>query len=200
MAVVNSCCFKCGLKAGSIIIGVIMLMFSLIFLFTTIGIVADWQTFDTEFLDHRLARYNSTTSESLREELKRLMKKFQEDIRPVWKNEFISLYCFLPWYALVNVCLILGAAKEIRSLLILWIAFTLGFLLWTFALVSVMFAYDTTPNFVGGVAVAQLSNFAVCACFILVVFSLYQEIKQKRIKVVDGGAGRGETYLEQPHT
>ena len=26
------------------------------------------------------------------------MKTFQEDIRPVWKNEFISLYCFLPWY------------------------------------------------------------------------------------------------------
>ena len=66
-------------------------------------------------------------------------------------------------YALVNVCLILGALKEVRSLLLLWIGFTIGFLLWTFALVSVMFAYDTTPDFVGGVAVAQLSNFAICA-------------------------------------
>ena len=56
MAVVNSCCFKCGLKTGSVIIGVIMLTFSVIFLFTTIGIVADWQTIDTTFLDHRLAR------------------------------------------------------------------------------------------------------------------------------------------------
>jgi len=29
--------------------------------------------------------------------------------------------------------------------------------------VSVMFGYDTTPNFVAGVAVAQIANFAVCA-------------------------------------
>ena len=37
--------------------------------------------------------------------------------------------------------------------------------------------------------------------FILVVFSLYQEIKQKRIKGIHGvGVGSGETYLEQPHT
>jgi hypothetical protein len=37
--------------------------------------------------------------------------------------------------------------------------------------------------------------------FILVVFSLYQEIKQKRIKEMDGGGvGRGETYLQQPQT
>ena len=35
--------------------------------------------------------------------------------------------------------------------------------------------------------------------FILVVFSLYQELKQKRIKEVDltgGGGGRGENYLQ----
>jgi hypothetical protein len=91
------------------------------------------------------------------------MKTFQEDIRPVWKKEFISLYCFLPWYALVNLFLIIGSLKEIRSLLVLWIAFTVGFLVWSFVLVSVMFAYDTTPNFVGGVAIAQLTNFAICA-------------------------------------
>merc|ERR1711894_793932 len=99
MVVVNSCCFKCGLKTGSVIIGVILLMFSVIFLLTTIGIVADWTTFDTTFLDHRLARLNTTTSESLQEEIRDLMKTFQEDIRPIWKNKFISLYCFLPWYS-----------------------------------------------------------------------------------------------------
>ena len=61
------------------------------------------------------------------------------------------------------MCLIIGAIKEIRSLLLLWIAFTVGFLIWTFVLVCVMFAYDTAPDFVGGVAIAQLSNFAICS-------------------------------------
>ena len=36
-------------------------------------------------------------SESVRDELKQAMEIFQEDIRPVWKKEFVSLYCFLPW-------------------------------------------------------------------------------------------------------
>ena len=68
-------------------------------------------------------------------------------------------------YALVNLCLIIGALKEIRSMLLVWIAFTVGFLALSFTLVSVMFSYDTTPNFVGGVAIAQLSNFAILARF-----------------------------------
>ena len=38
---------------------------------------------------------------------------------------------------------------------------TLVFIIWTFVLVSVMFGYDSTPNFVAGVAVAQLCNFMV---------------------------------------
>ena len=42
-------------------------------------------------------RYNSTAADKLREELNELKKTFQNDIRPVWKKEFISLYCFLPW-------------------------------------------------------------------------------------------------------
>ena len=33
----------------------------------------------------------------------------------------------------------------------------------SFVLVSIMFGYDTTPNFVAGVAVAQIVNFAICA-------------------------------------
>ena len=148
--------------------------------------------------------------------------------------EIIFLY-LCTRYSLINLCLIIGSLKEIRSLLLLWIAFTLGFLIWTFVLVAIMFTYDTTPNFVGGVAIAQLSNFAISGwlviiwslvswvylklciymyiicnislfqnlpcSFILVVFSLYQEIKQKRIKEMDGGGvGRGETYLQQPQT
>ena len=42
-------------------------------------------------------RLNTTMSESVRDELKQAMEIFQEDIRPVWKKEFVSLYCFLPW-------------------------------------------------------------------------------------------------------
>ena len=42
-------------------------------------------------------RLNTTMSESVRDELKEAMEIFQEDIRPVWKKEFVSLYCFLPW-------------------------------------------------------------------------------------------------------
>ena len=42
-------------------------------------------------------RYNTTAAEKLRETLSKLEKKFQEEIRPVWKKSFISLYCFLPW-------------------------------------------------------------------------------------------------------
>ena len=40
---------------------------------------------------------NSSIAKELRDKLTKLAKTFQEDIRPVWKNEFISLYCFLPW-------------------------------------------------------------------------------------------------------
>ena len=66
-------------------------------------------------------------------------------------------------YALVNLLLIVGAKKEIKSLILLWIFFTLGFLIWSFVLVSIMFSYDTTPNFVAGVGMAQLCNFCISA-------------------------------------
>ena len=106
-------------------------------------------------------RSNSTIAQELREKLETLKDIFQEEIRPVWKKEFISLYCFLPWYALVNLLLVIAARKEIKILVLLWIAFTVGFLIWSFVLVSIMFGYDTTPGFVAGVGIAQLFNFII---------------------------------------
>ncbi len=50
------------------------------------------------FLFLPLIRYNSSTAEKLKDELDELRDAFQKEIRPVWKKEFISLYCFLPWY------------------------------------------------------------------------------------------------------
>ena len=106
-------------------------------------------------------RSNSTIAQELREKLETLKDIFQEEIRPVWKKEFISLFCFLPWYALVNLLLVIAARKEIKILVLLWIAFTVGFLIWSFVLVSIMFGYDTTPGFVAGVGIAQLFNFII---------------------------------------
>ena len=83
-------------------------------------------------------------------------------------------------YSLINLCLIIGSLKEIRSLLLLWIAFTVGFLIWTFVLVAIMFTYDTTPNFVGGVAIAQLSNFAICG-WLVIIWSLVSWVYLKLI-------------------
>ena len=65
-------------------------------------------------------------------------------------------------YALANVMLIMGAKLEVPLLILPWLLTTVGFLIWSFVLVSVMFAWDTTSGFAGGVAVAQLINFAVC--------------------------------------
>ena len=39
--------------------------------------------------------------------------------------------------------------------------FTLGFLIWSFVLVSIMLTYDTSPGFVAFIALTQLLNFAV---------------------------------------
>ena len=66
----------------------------------------------------------------------------------------------------MNVLLIIGARKEIKFLLLLWILFTVGFLIWSFVLISIMFAYDTTPGFVAGLAVAQLVNFVACSWYV----------------------------------
>ena len=57
MAVVDSCCFKCSTKTGSVIIGALLLIFCVGFLIVTIGLVAAWEDFDTQFLDDRLSRY-----------------------------------------------------------------------------------------------------------------------------------------------
>ena len=43
-------------------------------------------------------RSNTTLGKEVRTKLETLRQTFQEEIRPVWKKEFISLYCFLPWY------------------------------------------------------------------------------------------------------
>ena len=93
-------------------------------------------------------------------------------------------------YALVNILLIIGAKKDIKILVVLWLLesihvlfsyepktsrritriaciscqplqFTLGFLIWSFVLVSIMLTYDTSPGFVAFIALAQLLNFAV---------------------------------------
>jgi len=195
---VQSCCFKFNTRTGSMLIGALLFIFALIFLLVTIGLVAGWEDFDTTFLDDNLnnAGSNKTLGEEDRTKLETLRQTFQEEIRPVWKKEFISLYCFLPWYAIVNLLLIIGAKKEIKILLLLWIAATLVFIIWTFVLVSVMFGYDSTPNFVAGVAVAQLCNFMVNLCLIVVVFSFYQELKAKTIKDV----GRNNEGLTEETT
>lgn len=57
--------------------------------------------------------------------------------------------------------LVIAARKEIKILLLLWIAFTVGFLIWSFVLVSIMFGYNTTAGFVAGVGIAQLFNFII---------------------------------------
>ena len=40
--------------------------------------------------------------------------------------------------------LIIGAVKEIRVLLIIWVVATLAVLVWEFVLLSILFSYDTT--------------------------------------------------------
>jgi len=197
MPVVNSCCFKCSNRTGSVVIGALLFVFCLAFLGVCIGLVAGWDDFDTDFLDNTLSRYNSTAADKLRNELNELKKTFQDDIRPVWKKEFISLYCFLPWYALVNILLIIGAKKDIKILVVLWLLFTLGFLIWSFVLVSIMLTYDTSPGFVAFIALAQLLNFAVLGSFVIVVFSFYQELRGDVVKEVLINSSREEEYVQE---
>ena len=47
-------------------------------------------------------------------------------------------------YGFANVLLILGAVKEIRLMLVVWMVATLATLVWEFVLLSVLFSYDTT--------------------------------------------------------
>jgi hypothetical protein len=55
MPIVNSCCFKGSTRTGSMVIGVLLLIFCIAFLGVTIGLVAGWDDFDTEFLDNTLS-------------------------------------------------------------------------------------------------------------------------------------------------
>ena len=55
--------------------------------------------------------------------------------------------------------------------------FTLGFLIWSFVLVSIMLTYDTSPGFVAFIALAQLLNFAILGRYhfkMNMVLSFYQ--------------------------
>lgn len=56
MPIAQTCCFKLSNKTGTILIGAILLTFSVCFLFVTIGLVAGWEDFNTDFLDDRLSR------------------------------------------------------------------------------------------------------------------------------------------------
>ena len=56
MPVVNSCCFKCSNRTGSVIIGALLFAFCLAFLGVCIGLVAGWDDFDTDFLDNTLSK------------------------------------------------------------------------------------------------------------------------------------------------
>lgn len=102
------------------------------------------------------------------------MSSTLKEIGPVWKNEFISLFCFMPWYALINLLLIIGAVKEIRGLLLVWLVATVIALVWEFVLLSILFSFDTTVGFVLTLSVLHLFNFVLLSYFILVVFSYYQ--------------------------
>ena len=102
----------------------------------------------------------ATKVDNLQVKLSNISETLKE-IGPVWKKEFISLFAFLPWsdlsksenlfftnfflrYGFANVLLIIGAVKEIRVLLIIWVVATLAVLVWEFVLLSILFSYDTT--------------------------------------------------------
>ncbi len=53
-----------------------------------------WRGVTIKFNFVVLFRLNST---SLKDEYVAIRDAFQKEVRPVWKKEFISLYCFLPW-------------------------------------------------------------------------------------------------------
>ena len=57
MPVTNSCCYKLSNRKGTIVIGALLLAFSVGFLIVTIGLVAGWEDFDTKFLDDSLDKY-----------------------------------------------------------------------------------------------------------------------------------------------
>ena len=109
------------------------------------------------------------------------------------------MFCFLPWYGLANVLLVLGAVKEIRALLLVWLAATVISLVWNFVLLSILFSYDTTVGLVLTFAVLHLVNFIVVSYFMLVVFSFYQvNLKYHGFKIylpgIDGHENQGHHH------
>jgi len=186
-------------RSGTIAIGGFLLVFTIILLGVSVGFIAGWEDFDTSFLvdaSNKLRSQceqedyvgNCTNREWVAAKVDNLQVKLNnisetlQEIGPVWKKQFISLFAFLPWYGLANVILIIGAVKEIRILLIIWGVATLAALVWEFVLLSILFTYDTTVGFVLTLAILQLVGFSVFSYFILIVFSFYQEMTAQTIK------------------
>merc|ERR1712025_1536661 len=212
MPVLDFCCFKFENKHGSIAIGTILLSFTVIFTGVCVGFIAGWEQFDTSFLLDASTKIrepcleedyvgNCTNRDWVASKVENFqmklsnMSRILKDIGPVWKNEFISLYNFLPWYALANVLLILGALKEVRFLLIIWLVATVILIIWEFTLLSILFTFDTTVGFVVSLAILQLLNFIFLSYCILIVFSFFQELTARKIK--DLIIGRAEEYLHK---
>merc|ERR1711997_225260 len=205
MPALDSCCGVSN-KTGTIAIGTFLLCFSIVFLGVSIGFIAGWEEFDTSFLvdaSNKLKEscqdpdYPSQTNctkrlwvagevDNLQAKLNNISNTLR-DIGPVWKNQFISLFAFLPWYGFANVLLILGAVREIRLMLVVWMLATLTALVWEFVLLSILFSYDTTVGFVVGLAVMQLIGFSVFCFFLIIVFSFYQELTAQTIKDIITG-------------
>jgi len=205
MPALDSCCGISN-KTGTITIGTLLLLSTIILLGVCIGFVAGWEDFDTSFLVDASNKirsscngttFASTTNCTTRgwvagkvDNLQSKLNNISDTLRkigPVWKNEFISLFAFLPWYGFANVLLILGAVKEIRILLVLWTLTTIVALIWGFVLLSILFSYDTTVGFVVGMAVMQILGFSVMCFFMVIVFSFYQELTAQTIKEIIAG-------------
>ena len=54
------------------------------------------------------------------------------------------IQCNTNRYGFANVLLILGAVREIKVMLLVWLVATLAALVWEFVLLSILFSYDTT--------------------------------------------------------
>eukprot|EP00088_Acartia_fossae_P066874 TRINITY_DN8310_c0_g1_i1.p1 TRINITY_DN8310_c0_g1~~TRINITY_DN8310_c0_g1_i1.p1 ORF type:complete len:216 (+),score=48.68 TRINITY_DN8310_c0_g1_i1:62-709(+) len=211
MPVLDACCFKGSNKTGSIAIGVILLVCSIIFLGVVIGFVAGWEKVDSNFLlkvSDRIRdpcrepdyKGNCTNREWWAERVDSLQikwDKLNEDVKTIWKNEFISLYCLIPWYCLANILLIIGAYKEIKILLLVWIAASLITLIWLFVLLAIIFSYTSTIEFVLTLALLQILCFFVLAYFMVVVFSFYQELVAKTLRSLVLLGSSGEEYINK---
>jgi len=203
-------------KTGSLAIGVLLLTCTTINIGLSVGFIAGWEHFDTSFLvdaSNRLRDWceesrmnvnytgNCTKREWAITQVDNLHEKigtYSETLKvmgPVMKNSLISAWAFLPWYAFACVLLILGALREIKLLLIIWMVATLAALIWGFVIHAILFSFDTTIGFVLVLAMIYLMEFVIISYFILIVFSFYQELTAKTIKELI--IGRAEDYMEK---